>query len=165
MYIKNSAHLFSMVDQISIFFHYFTLEAFQCSNSDMSQPLWLDERVSDIYKSLAYHCERQASYLSTNLVAPSVESPLSARANIARPLTSKTVVLAYCTGYLVVARQLKRPLNQTTQGLLSAFCSSKATVIKFPMVYVLQDLVDSGFGFWLVVLVAVRCSSCELLES
>ena len=63
MHIKNSAHLFNMVDQISIFFHHFTLEAFQCLNSDMSQPLWLDERVSDIYKSLAYHCERQASYL------------------------------------------------------------------------------------------------------
>jgi hypothetical protein len=78
---------------------------------------------------------------STNLVAPSVESPLSARANTARPLTSKTVVLAYCTGYLVVACQLKRPLNQTTQGLLSAFCSSKTTVIKFPTVYVLQKVV------------------------
>ena len=44
-------------------FHHFTLEAFRCLNADMSQPLWLGERVSDIYKSLAYHCERQASYL------------------------------------------------------------------------------------------------------
>lgn len=31
--------------------------------------------------------------------------------------------------------------DQTTQGLLSAFCSSKTTVIKFQTVYVLQKVV------------------------
>ena len=136
MHIKNSAHLFNMVGQISIFFHHFTLEAFQCLN--MSQPLWLDERVSDIYKSLAYHCERQASYLFDKSRRPLCGVSIECTNKHCQTVNQQDGCFSVLHRLFGCCTPAQRPLNQTTQGLLSTFCSSKTTVIKFPTVYVLQ---------------------------